>query len=460
MTGSTKLLEIRLVRESPDTVKASLRHRGMPEKIEEVDRLVSLDSQWRRGLAEVESLRKRRNEITKRIAEARKKSEDTNRLMTEAEAIPGQIKNLGEEVEQYKRQAEEILLNLPNLVHETVPVGKDEADNVEVKKWGEIPRFQTRPLDHIDLGLKHSLIDVEKAGQVAGARFYYLRDDLVRLNYALVQYGLDFIRQKGFRLLQPPYLLHRDIVAGAVALADFQDVIYKIEGEDLYLIATSEHALLAFHSDEILDGQTLPLRYSGISPNFRKEAGAHGRDTKGIFRVHQFEKVEQFVYSLPDESWSLHEELLRNLEEFWQSLKIPYRVVNVCTGDLGTVPAKKYDLEAWLPGQGKYREMASCSNCTSYQAVRSKIRYREKPSEPTKYPHTLNSTLVATERALVAILENFQRPDRTIEIPRVLTKYMDGQETMPASEKMKPQQDPTRWIPSPSAATELEKHKH
>src|SRR5437773_1468680 len=332
------MLEIRLVREAPDRVKENLRHRGMPEKIQDVDQLIRLDGDWRRGLAEVERVRRRRNEITSAIAEARKKGQDASQLMKEAETIPGQIKSLEQKVDEYGKQAEQILLNLPNLVHESVPVGKDESDNVE--------------------------------------------------------------------------------------------------GEDLYLLATAEHALLAFHADEILDGGKLPLRYAGISPCFRKEAGAHGRDTKGIFRVHQFEKVEQFIYSAPEESWNLHEELVRNLEEFWQSLGIPYRIVNVCTGDMGTVAAKKYDLEAWLPGQGKYREMASCSNCTSNQAVRSKIRYREKPNEPTKYLHTLNSTLVATKRAIVAILENFQKPDGMIEIPLVLQKYMGGQEVIPGPKVM------------------------
>jgi seryl-tRNA synthetase len=436
------MLEIRLIRESPDRVRKNLEHRGMPEKVQDVDRLIQLDADWRKGLAEVERLRKRRNEVTQAIAQARKKGTDSSQLMKEAEGIPSQIKHLEEQVDDYAKQAEQILLNLPNLVHESVPVGKDENDNMEMKKWGTVPTFQFKILDHIDLGLKHGLIDVEKAGQVAGARFYYLRKDLVRLNYALIQYGLDFILRKNYELFQPPYLLHRDVVAGAVALADFEDVIYKAEGEDLYLLATSEHALLAFHADEILDGATLPLRYAGISPCFRKEAGAHGRDTKGIFRVHQFEKVEQFIYSAPEESWSLHEELVRNLEEFWQSLKIPYRIVNVCTGDLGTVAAKKYDLEAWLPGQGKYREMASCSNCTGYQAVRSKIRYRAKPNEPTKYLHTLNSTLVATERAIVAILENFQRSDGTITIPSILVKYMGGQETIPGQLVKIPAQNP------------------
>jgi seryl-tRNA synthetase len=248
----------------------------------------------------------------------------------------------------------------------------------------------------------------------------------VKLNYALLKFALNFIDREGYRLIQPPYMLRREAIGGAVALSDFEDVIYKIEGEDLYLIPTAEHPLLAQHMDEILDGKSLPIRYSGVSPCFRKEAGAHGRDTKGIFRIHQFEKVEQFVFSKPEQSWEEHEKLLANAEKLFQILKIPYRVVNVCTGDLGTVAAKKYDLEAWLPGQGQYREIVSCSNCTTYQAVRSKIRFRNKPDEPTKWVHTLNSTLIATERAIIAIMENYQNKDGSITIPDALQSYMGG----------------------------------
>ena len=425
------LLDIKLVRESPEVVKDSLRKRGLTAKLGEVDSLLKLDSEWRKFQSDADQLRKRRNEVTAAIAQARKKKQDATALMKEAEVIPEKIKSLEARIGVEKEKIENILLNLPNIIHDSVPFGKDEDDNVEVRKWGTIPKFDFKTLDHIDLGLKHGLIDIEKAGRVAGARFYYLREDLVRLNHGLIQYGLDFVKKKGFELYQPPYFLRRDVIAGAVALSDFEDVIYKIEGEDLYLIPTAEHALLALRNDDIIDQQRMPLRYAGISPCFRKEAGAHGRDTKGIFRVHQFEKVEMFLFSTPEDSWKLHEELLRNVEEFFQSLEIPYRVVNVCTGDLGTVAAKKYDLEAWLPGQGKYREMASCSNCTSYQAVRSKVRYREKPSLPTKYAHTLNSTLVATERAIVGIMENNQTRDGTIEIPHVLQDYMNGQREIP-----------------------------
>jgi len=425
------VLDIRFVRESPDAVRENLRKRGLPEKIEELDRLLSLDSKWRETLAEADRLRRTRNEITQKIAETRKKGGDTESLLKQAETVPERIKELEANVDQYKAQVETILLNLPNMVHESVPFGKDDNDNQELKKWGELPKFSFKPLDHIEIGERNHLIDLDSAARVAGARFYYLDAVLVQLNYALIQYGLDFIKNKHYRLYQPPYFLHKNIIAGAVALSDFEDMIYKIESEDLYLLPTAEHALLALHNDGIIELDQLPLRYAGVSPCFRKEAGAHGRDTKGIFRIHQFEKVEQFIFSTPEDSWKLHEELLGNAEEFWQSLRIPYRVVNVCTGDLGTVAAKKYDVEAWLPGQGKYREVVSCSNCTSYQAVRSKVRYREKTSAPTKYVHTLNSTLVATERAIVAILENKQRADGTIEIPGVLQHYMGGQTSIP-----------------------------
>ncbi len=427
------MLDVRFVRENPDAVRENLRKRGLPEKIEELDRLLSLDSKWRETLAEADRLRRTRNEITQKIAEARKKGGDTAGLLKRAETIPERIKELELSVDQCKAQVETILLNLPNMVHESVPFGKDDNDNQELKKWGELPKFNFKPLDHIEIGERNHLINLESAARVAGARFYYLQEDLVRLNYALIQYGLDFIKNKHYRLYQPPYFLHKNIIAGAVALSDFEDTIYKIESEDLYLLPTAEHALLALHNDGIIELDHLPLRYAGVSPCFRKEAGAHGRDTKGIFRTHQFEKVEQFIFSTPEDSWKLHEELLNNAEEFWQSLRIPYRVVNVCTGDLGTVAAKKYDVEAWLPGQGKYREVVSCSNCTSYQAVRSKVRYREKTSAPTKYVHTLNSTLVATERAIVAILENKQRADGTIEIPGVLQHYMGGQTSIPSA---------------------------
>ena len=420
------MLDMKFVRENPQVVKQNLERRGDEAKIPWVDELLENDRRWRSLRTEADTLRSKRNKLTEQIAQARRQGQNTTQLVKEAEQIPDKVKTLEKESADLDNKIANTLMQLPNLIHESVPVGKDENDNVEVRKWGKPPEFNFKPKDHIDLTTQLGLVDLERAAKVAGARFYYLRGDLVKMNHALIRLALDFCEMKGYKLAQPPYLLRREAVGGAVALSDFEDVIYKVEGEDLYLLATSEHALLAQHMDEILEGKNLPLRYGGVSPCFRKEAGAHGKDTKGIFRVHQFEKVEQFVFCKPEQSWDEHEKLIANAEEFFQMLKIPYRVVNVCTGDLGTVAAKKYDLDAWLPGQGNYREVVSCSNCTTYQAVRSKVRFRDRPYEPTKWVHTLNSTLVATERTLVAILENYQTKDGSITIPETLQVYMGG----------------------------------
>jgi seryl-tRNA synthetase len=420
------MLDIRFVRENPQAVKNDLTRRGDLQKIEWVDELLRRDTEWRKVLTEINKLREQRNRITEEIARLRRTGGDASVKMKEAEAIPATIMDGEKTIAEHRQRIDYLLMRLPNLMHESVPQGKDEDDNVEIRRWGEKPSFAFKPKDHIDLGTGLNLIDIERAAKVAGARFYYLKNDLVRLNWAIVSFALDLMRQKGFTLIQPPYLLRREAMEGAVDLSDFQDVIYKVENEDLHLIATSEHAMLGMHRDEILDGNNLPLRYCGISPCFRKEAGAHGRDTKGIFRVHQFEKVEQFIFSRPEQSWDEHELLMQNHEEIFQQLKLPCRVVNICSGELGTVAAKKYDLEVWLPGQNKYREAGSCSNCTSYQAVRSNIKFRDKPNEPTAYVHTLNSTLIATERALVAILENYQQEDGSVAVPDVLAPYMSG----------------------------------
>ena len=424
------MLDIKFVRESPDLVRENLKRRGDLDKIPWVDQVLESDRRWRSLQTEVNNLRSKRNKLTEEIAKLRRQGADASELVKQAEQVPEQIKNLENETQELNRKITEVLMQLPNIIHESVPFGKDDSGNVEVRKWGEPRKFDFEPKDHIDLATRLGLVDWESAAKVAGARFYYLRGDLVKLNYALAKFALDFMEKKGFTLIQPPYFLRREAIGGAVALSDFEDVIYKIEGEDLYLLPTAEHGLLAQHMDEIIDGKSLPLRYAGISPCFRKEAGAHGRDTKGIFRIHQFEKVEQFVFSKPENSWDEHEKLIANAEELFQLLKLPYRVVNVCTGDLGTVAAKKYDLEAWFPGQKNYREVVSCSNCTAYQAARSKIRFRDKPDEPTKWVHTLNSTLVATERTLIPIMENYQNKDGSINIPEVLQPYMGGATTL------------------------------
>ena len=420
------MLDVNLVRDNPGIIKKDLKKRGSLGKLKIVDELLILDKRRRDNITLENELRRRRNRISEEVGRLRKEGVDITDKLREAKKIPEKIKDVRGAVIEAEAEMQRILYRLPNILHPSVPVGDGEADNQVTRKWGKKRDFDFEPKDHIDLGLSLDLIDVERAGKVAGTRFYYLKKELVQLNYALMKFALDFMVEKGFLIYQPPYMLRRRGVESSTDLADFEDVIYKIEDEDLYLLPTSEFALLALHTDEILDGKMLPLRYSGISPCFRKEAGTHGRDTKGIFRVHQFEKVEQFVLSRPEKSWEEHEKLISNAEEIFQKLCLPYRVMNVCTGDIGSVAAKKYDLEAWLPGQGKYREMVSCSNCTEYQARRANIRFRDSPGKSTRHTHTLNSTLVATERTLIAIMENYQLADGSIEIPKALVPYMKG----------------------------------
>ncbi|MFH7880559.1 MAG: serine--tRNA ligase [Candidatus Aenigmatarchaeota archaeon] len=419
------MLDINLIRNNPEIVKKDLEKRGALEKIKLVEEVIKLDREWRKNVKELNKLREERNKITAEIAKLKKEGKDASELVKISQSLVEKIENLEIEEENKRRKIRDILMNLPNILHESVPIGKDENDNVVIKTWGNIRKFDFQPKDHQDLALPLNLIDVERAAKVAGSRFYYLKDALVELNWALIKYGLDFLKSRGFKLFQPPYMLRREALEGAISFSDFEDMIYKIEGEDLYLIGTAEHPLLAYHMDEILDAKELPLAYAGISPCFRKEAGTHGKDTKGIFRVHQFEKVEQFVFCRPEESWEWHEKLLKNAEEFFQSLEIPYRVVNICSGDIGSIAAKKYDIEAWLPGQGKYREVVSCSNCTDYQARRANIRFRD--GNEIKFVHTLNSTLVATERTIIAIMENYQQEDGSIIIPKVLRKYLNAE---------------------------------
>lgn len=317
-------------------------------------------------------------------------------------------------------------MRIPNVTHETVPVGKDDSENVEVRRFGEIKKPDFELLNHGELIEKLDLADFKRAAKVAGSGFYYLKGKLAQLNFALQRYALDFLIQKGWTIVQPPVMMNRASYEGVTSLGDFEDVMYKIEDEDLYLIATSEHPLGAMYMNEVLQKKELPLRLAGVSPCFRREIGSHGVDTKGIFRVHQFDKIEQFVFCTEEESWQIHEEILANAEELFQNLEIPYRVVNVCTGDLGIIASKKYDIEAWSPRQDKFIEVVSCSNCTSYQAVRLNIRYQK--DEERTWVHTLNSTAIATSRALVAILENFQNEDGSVTIPKVLRPYMNNAE--------------------------------
>ena len=419
------MMDVKLLRENPGAIVASLKRRGAVDKVPLVEEASKADSDWRKYKTEVDRLRHRQNDLTAQVASLKKRGEPIEEKLREVRDIPQRIKELEARADESNSKLTRALMSLPNILHESVPNGKDESESVTVRTWGKRPDFGFAPKDHIDLLTALGMVDVERGAKVAGARFFFLKGDAVKLEHAIMQFALDSLRSKGFTAVEPPFMLNRSSYEGVVNLEDFGPVIYKIEGEDLHLIATSEHPLVSMHKDEILDALQLPIRYCGFSPCFRVEAGAHGKDTKGIFRVHQFYKVEQVVFSKPEQSWKIHEELISNSEEIYQELGIPYRVVALCSGDTGFMSAKTYDLEAWLPGQGKYREMASASNVTDYQARRLLIRYREKQSDPTTLVHTLNSSAVVT-RTLVAMVENFQQKDGSVKIPKVLAPYMGG----------------------------------
>jgi len=414
------MLDPKIIRDEPEKIRKMIIDRAVEF---DFDGMLELDKKRRELIKETDELRKKRNQMSIAIGQAKKSNEDASSLLTDM----GNISKDLDEQEQLQKTVESDYTNLafsiPNMIHESVPIGTDESSNVELRRWGEIPQFNFQINDHIDLGQNLNIIDLERAAKTAGARFYYLKGGLVKLSQALISFALDFMQEKEYNLIQPPYMINRKSMEGAVIADDFEDVIYKVQDEDLFLIGTSEHAIASMHSDEILDGNKLPFRYASFSPCFRKEAGAHGKDQKGIFRVHQFDKIEQFIFAKPENSWNEHEKMISITEEFYKKLEIPFKVMLLSSGDMGKVSAKTFDIEAWMPGQNAYREIVSCSNCLDFQSRRLKIRFRDKSNEDTKYVHTLNSTLVAVERTIVSIMENFQTNDGHITVPQVLQKY-------------------------------------
>ncbi|MDH3361683.1 MAG: serine--tRNA ligase [Nitrosopumilus sp.] len=418
------MLDPKIIKENPQVIRDMLKARSV---YFDLDGLIKSDQKRRELIIQTDELRKKKNKLALNISQKKKEGRDPSSILSEMKNISENLAKLESEQQIIENIYSKLAMTIPNLVDESVPIGMNQKANKEIRKWGTIPNFDFKVNDHINISENLDLVDLERAAKVAGARFYYLKNDLVRLNQSLIHYGLEFLAKKEYSLVQPPYMINRESMEGAVIADDFEEVIYKIEEEDLYMIGTSEHAMAAMHSKEIIDGKDLPLRYAGISPCFRKEAGAHGRDQKGIFRVHQFDKIEQFIFSKPEDSRNEHEKMLAVSEEFYQNLEIPYKVVLLSTGDMGKVSSKTYDIEAWMAGQNTYREIVSCSNCLDYQARRLKIRYRDKTNEDTQYIHTLNSTLIATTRVLVSIMENFQTKDGHIRIPQVLQSYMGNQ---------------------------------
>ena len=425
------MLDIRFVRAHPDIIREDLKKRNDLEKIAWIDDLLVQDVRHRELIGQTNELRRRRNSISYDINRAKKAGEDASAFIAEAAGLPGRIKENEAEMEDISAKIRYYLMRIPNILHESVPVGADDTQNVEVKRYGTPRTFDFELKNHGQLAADNDWADFERATKTSGAGFYFLKGNLVLLDLALQRFSLDILMEKGYTPIIPPYMINRKSYEEVTDLDDFEKVMYKVEDDDAYLIATSEHPMAAMFQDEIFEEKDLPVKLAGLSPCFRREIGSHGLDTKGLFRVHQFHKVEQFVYCHPDESWRIHEELRENAEEIFQKLEIPYRLVNICTGDIGTVAAKKYDIEAWMPRENEYREVVSCSNCTTYQAVRLNIRVRDKEDfESKQFVHTLNSTAIATSRAMRAILENNQHEDGSVEIPKVLRPYMNGKELL------------------------------
>ncbi len=423
------MLDINLLRQHPDVVKASEKKRNHDPAI--VDEVLKLDEAWKKKQKEVEELKHRRNVVSEEINAAKKAKNNAlaENKIKQMKEVAEQIREREYEADSLVRQRNDVAKKIGNVLDKSVPEGKDESENKEIKKVGKIPLFKFPIKDHIELGLELDLIDLETAAQNSGARFYYLKNEAVLLSQALQRFAIDRLRKKGYTLIQTPYMLNRAALEGGVNLSEFEETLYKIENEDLYLIATSEHPLVALKKDQVLSEEELPLKICGVSACFRKELGAHGRDTKGIFRVHQFHKVEQIIYCKPEDSAKLFQEMQQNAEELFQELGLPFRVVAICTGDIGNKQALQYDIEAWFPGQngkkGTYREVTSCSNCTNYQSVTLNTKFMNKEGVK-EYVHLLNNTALTDTRPIIAILENFQTKEGTVKIPKALWPYMGG----------------------------------
>jgi len=410
------MLDLKAIREDPQTAREGLARRG---RAEDLDRLLELDEQWRALTAQVESLRAQQNAATKEIGQA--DPAERASLIDASKAMGDLLEQKEAHLKRAASARDELLLELPNLPDASVPDGATDEDNVELKRVGEPPSIAD-PKDHVDLGEALGMIDLERGARLSGSRFAYLLGPGVFLELALVRYCLDVLAPHGFTPVSPPVLVREEAMFGTGFFPTDRSQIYKTEEDDLFLVGTSEVSLAGLHQSEILDAESLPRRYAGVSTCFRREAGTYGKDTRGIFRVHQFDKVEMFSFTTPESSWDEHELLIARQEEIAQGLGLPYRLVNVCLGELGASAAKKVDLEVWLPGQGRYRELMSCSNTTDYQARRLECRMRGP--EGNRPVHTLNGTACAVGRTLIALLENGQREDGSVALPEALHPYL------------------------------------
>jgi len=412
------MIDLKKLREDPEFFRWALRHKNRDPGL--VDRVLVLDRAWRAVQHRLDELRAQQNRLSEEVP--RLSGEERQHRIRQLRELAASIREAEQEVRARREELDRVLLQLPNPPHPSVPAGADERDNVPVRYWGAKPQFDFPPRDHIELGLALGILDFERAASTSGTRFYFLRGDGVRLQLALTHFAVDFLVSEGFVPVYPPTLVRSRVVLGAMGGVELDEqMVYRVAQDDLCLIGTSEHPLVAMHMDEVLDAEQLPMRYVGVSTCYRREAGTYGRESRGLYRVHQFEKVEMVSFAHPDRSWEEHEYLVSLEERLVQQLGLPYRVVLICGGDLGDPAAKKYDLEVWMPGRGDYGETHSCSNCTDFQARRFGIRFRE--GGRTDYVHTLNGTALAMTRTLLALLENYQQPDGSVRIPQALVPY-------------------------------------
>ncbi len=423
------MLDIKVVRKDPEMVKRAMRTRNI-DMDKEIDRLLEIDNQRRDLLARVESMKAEQNAASKEIPRIKKEGGDVSEIMNRMKKISEEVKVLEDELDELSEEQKRILLNIPNIPHESVPVGKDDQDNVVLRTFGEPTKLDFEPLPHWELGGNLDILDAERAAKVSGARFHFYKGAGARLERAVINFYLDTHIENGYTEVFPPFMVNRASMTGTGQLPKFEEDAFKVDKTDYFLIPTAEVPVTNLHRDEILDGNTLPIKYCAYSACFRAEAGSAGKDTRGLIRQHQFNKVELVKFSAPETSYDELESLTKDAEKVLQALGLPYRVVCLCTGDLGFSSAKTYDIEVWMPYFNCYREISSCSNFEDFQARRAAIRYKNNPADKAQLVHTLNGSGVAVGRTVAAILENYQNKDGSITVPKVLVPYMGGMEVI------------------------------
>jgi seryl-tRNA synthetase len=422
------VLDLKYIRDNIDLIGEKLSHRGADVDLKKFN---TLDEERRRILVDVETLKHERNKVSEEIARIKKEKGDASSLIADMKGVSDRIKSLDGDLADIQQKLDDIVLDIPNLPHESVPIGTDEEDNSEVRKWGEKPAFDFAPKDHADIGEDLDIVDFSVGAKLAGARFSMMKGLGSRLERALINFMLDIhTTEHGYTEVLPPFMVNSKTMTGTGQLPKFADDLFKVADTDYWLIPTAEVPVTNIYQDDTVDAEVLPIYMTAYTPCFRKEAGSYGKDTRGLIRQHQFDKVELVKFTHPDTSYDELEKLLANAEVILQRLNIHYRVVNLCTGDLGFSAAKTYDIEVWLPGQDAYREISSCSNFEDFQSRRANIRFREKDKKGTRLVHTLNGSGLAVGRTLVAVLENYQKADGSVEIPKALRPYMNGIEAI------------------------------